>query len=120
MQAEAIQEHLATVRIQLDRVCERLTSPTPDALDGCCGQLESAVRQLAEYQPHLGAHAGNPAALEEAWRVRRSFLRARSLLRGAATFHGNWMRIRGTMSAGYTAQGEPRPIGHTSRIYLQA
>jgi hypothetical protein len=120
MQAEAIQEHLATVRRQLDQVCERLVSPTPDALDGCCGQLESAVRQLAEWQPHLGAQAGNPAALEEAWQVRRSFLCARSLLRGAATFHGNWMQIRGAMSAGYTSQGEARLIGHTSRICLQA
>jgi hypothetical protein len=120
MQAEVILQHLATVRGQLDRVCERLTSPTPEALDGCSGELESAVRQLAEWQPHLGAQAGNPAALEEAWRVRQSFLRARSLMRGAATFHGNWMRIRGSMSAGYTAQGEPGPLGHASRVCLQA
>ena len=120
MQNESILQHLLTVRVQLDRVCERLTSPTPEALDGCTRELESAVLQLSECQPHLGPQAGDPAMLEEAWRVRRSFLRARSLLRGGATFHGNWMQIRGVMSAGYSARGEPRPLIHTSRVCLQA
>ena len=120
MPPEAIVQQLATVRMQLDRACERFTSPSPDALEASSGELESAVRSLAECQPQLGAHAGNASALEEAWRVRRSLLHARKLLHGAATFHGNWMRIRGAMVGGYTSQGEPGSLLHAGRISLQA
>ena len=120
MHAASIMEHLARVRSQLDQAGERLTSPSTDALDSCTEDLASAVRQLAQWQPLLVAEAGNPAALEEAWRVRRSFQRVRALLHGAAGFHANWMRIRGTMSAGYTASGEPGPVRYGSRVCLQA
>src|ERR1700720_4144258 len=96
-------EHLAQVRSQLDRTCERLISPSPESLDACSEDLESAVRQLAAWQPQLSAQAGDPMALEEAWHVRRSFVRARKLMQTAAAFHDNWVRLRGAMSGGYTA-----------------
>ena len=53
------------------------------------------MRQLAACQPQLVAQRGNAAALEEAWQVRRSFLRARKLMQSAAVFHENWIRLRG-------------------------
>jgi uncharacterized membrane protein YccC len=120
MEPAAIVDRLARVREDLDRACQRLTAPTAEVIEVCSGELESAARQLIEFQPELGAESGNAAALEEAWRVRRSFLRARKLIQGAAMFHGNWMRLRGTISGGYTPSGEPAPVLHGSRICLQA
>ena len=78
------------------------------------------MRQLAACQPQLVAQRGNAAALEEAWQVRRSFLRARKLMQSASVFHENWIRLRGAMSGGYTASGEPGTVTHASRICLQA
>ena len=120
MGSELIVDRLAQVRTHLERTCEKLTTPSPEVVDECSGHLESAVRQLAECQPMLAHNAGDPAALEEAWRVRRSYQRARSLIHAAATFHGNWMSLRGSMSNGYTRAGEPAQILHGSRICLQA
>jgi len=113
-------ERFAGVRTQLDRACERLLSPSPGALDECSVDLESAVRQLSEWQPRLAAVAGDAAVLEEVWRLRRSFERARRLLHGAEAFHTNWMRVRGAMSSGYTPTGEPGPGLQGCRISLQA
>jgi hypothetical protein len=120
MPYDSIAQHLAQVRTQLDRTCERLTSPTPDTLDACGLDLESAMRQLAACQPQFSAHAGDAEALEEAWHVRRSFLRARKLMESAATFHETWARVRGAMVGGYTPTGDPGPVTHQSRICLQA
>ena len=78
------------------------------------------MRQLAACQPQLGASAGDALALEEAWQVRRSFLRVRQLMQSAATFHENWLRVRGAMSGGYTATGDAGSVVHPRRICLQA
>jgi hypothetical protein len=120
MAFDSIAERLAQVRSQLDRTCDRLTSPTPEALDRCSLDLESAIRELAARQPQLSAHAGDADALAEAWHVRRSFLRARKLMESATTFHENWLRMRGAMSGGYTPSGDPGPVLHQSRICFQA
>jgi hypothetical protein len=120
MPFDSIAQHLAQVRAQLDRTCERLTRPSPEALDECSYDLQSAMRQLAACQPQLSQYAGNAEALEEAWHVRRSFLRARTLMESAASYHDNWTRLRGAMSGGYTPTGDPGPVYHQSRICLQA
>jgi hypothetical protein len=120
MAADSIAQQLAQVRSQLDRACERLTSPSPEGLDQCSYDLESAMQQLAACQPQFSAQAGNAEALAEAWHVRRSFQRARRLMDSAAVFHDNWMRLRGVMSGGYTPTGDPGPVLHPSRICLQA
>src|SRR5262245_33789275 len=120
MAFDSIAERLAQVRSQLDRTCDRLLSPSPEVLDQCSLDLDSAMRQLAACQPHLSSHAGDADALAEAWHVRRSFLRARNLMESAATFHENWLRVRGAISAGYTPSGDPGPVLHQGRICLQA
>lgn len=120
MASDSITRQLAEVRSRLDRACERLTSPSPEAMDQCSYDLESAMRQLAACQPQLSAHAGDAEALAEAWHVRRSFQRARRLMDSASVFHDNWMRLRGVMSGGYTPTGDPGPVVHQSRICLQA
>jgi hypothetical protein len=120
MPFDSIAQHLAQVRTQIDRACDRLASPSADALDECSHDLESAMRQLSDCQLQLSAHAGNAEALEQAWHVRRSFLRARKLMESAASFHENWTRMRGAMVGGYTPTGDPGPVIHQSRICLQA
>jgi hypothetical protein len=117
---EAIVTRLAEVRSTLDLACERLTSPTPDALDACSEDFASAVEQLERWRPEPGVLSRNAAALEEAWRVRRSFLRALKLMQNAAAFHGNWMRLRGAISGGYTRSGEPKPVMFARRICVEA
>jgi hypothetical protein len=120
MPFDSIAGRLARVRSQLDRTCDRLLSPSPEALDQCSADLESAVRELADCQPQLSAHGSDADALEEAWHVRRNFLRARKLMESAAAFHENWLRARGAMIGGYTPSGDPGPVLHPSRICLQA
>jgi hypothetical protein len=113
-------EQLAATRAELDAACAMLTSPTPDVLDRCSILLESASRQMAECQPQIAQLRGDPAAIEEAWRVRRSFLKAGKLLANAARFHGNWMSIRGALTGGYTDRGEPAQVRHAGRIWIEA
>jgi hypothetical protein len=116
---ENVIEQLIATRLELDRACGLLTTPSPPSMDACTAVLQAAAAQLAECRPEWALQAGNAAALEEAWRLRRSFTRARSLLQHAADFHINWVRIRGAMAGGYTARGEPAPVVHGSRICVQ-
>lgn len=112
-------EQLAAARLELDRAGEFLTAPSPEALDRCSSILEATGRQLTEWQPRLAEQAGNPEALAEAWRLRRSFRRTERLLQNAGDFHHNWIRLRGAMTGGYTASGEAAPVLHGHRISLQ-
>lgn len=119
MPSAVLVEQLKSARQQLDSACGLLLRPSVEALDHCSGVLEEAGRQLAEWQPTIAQHAGNAVALEEAWQLRRSFVRAASLLQGASNFHLNWLQLRGAMTGGYTGTGEPAPVFHNSRINLQ-
>ena len=119
MPCAALVEQLMSVRQQLDSACGLLLRPTAEALDHCSGVLEEAGRKLAEWQPSLPQQAGNAAALEEAWRLRRSFVRTSRLLQGASDFHLNWLQLRGAMTGGYTDTGEASPVLHSSRICIQ-
>jgi hypothetical protein len=112
----SIAQQLAQVRRQLDGACDRLTTPSPASLDACAHDLESAIGQLTACRPS----PADAEALEQAWHVRRSFLRARKLMESSAAFHENWTRVRGTISGGYTATGEAASIVHQGRICLQA
>jgi hypothetical protein len=110
-------ESLVDVRVRLERACERLTSPTAEELDACTGDLESAAHQLTECQPRL---TPSTPLLEEARNVRRAFVRAQRLMDAAAAFHTNWMRVRGALTSGYTAAGEPGAMLHSTRIRIDA
>jgi len=120
MSSAAVVEQFAATRAQLDSACDLLISPTPEVLDRCSILLESASREMAECQSRIAEVRGDPAAIEEAWRVRRSFLRAGKLLANAARFHANWMSIRGALTGGYTDRGEPAPVRHAGRICIEA
>jgi hypothetical protein len=117
--AAEIVEGLQAVRTQVDRVCNLLISPSPTALDSCSQLLETAGSRLAQLQPQLRQAAGNPAAKEEARRLRTAVVCAKRLLENASRFHVNWGRLLGALSAGYTERGEPAPAPRQGRICLQ-
>jgi hypothetical protein len=121
MPAAEVVERLVAVRLQVDRACDLLISPTPTALDSCSHLLETACSRLAQLQPRLCQGAGNPAAKEEARRLRAAIMCAGRLLENALSFHVNWGRLLGALSAGYTERGEPAPapVSHRGRICLQ-
>jgi hypothetical protein len=75
---------------------------------------------LAELQPRLRQAAGHPAAKVEARRVRAAVVCAQRLLENASSFHVNWGRLLGALSAGYTERGDPAPAPRQGRrICLQ-
>ena len=114
----ALGEQLTSARQQLDFASNLLAKPSPDALESCASLLEAAGRQLAEWQPAFSRQAGDAIALEEAWRLRRSFVRTARLLQGAGDFHRNWLQLRGALTGGYTGTGESAPIMHANHISL--
>jgi hypothetical protein len=118
MHTAAFVEQLMSARQQLDFASSLLTKPSPEALDRCSSVLEATGRQLAECQPVFAQQAGNADALEEAWRLRRSFVRTARLLRAVGDFHSNWLQLRGTITGGYTGTGESAPIMHANHISL--
>ncbi len=120
MPTAALVEQLMSARRQLDCACDLLAKPSPAAMDSCSSVLEAAGRQLAEWQPVFAQQAGSAAALEEAWRLRRSFVRTARLLQGVSDFHLNWLQLRGAMTGGYTETGDSAPLMHRHSIFIEA
>ena len=111
-------EQMSAIRLELERACSLLTTPSPECMESCTAALQLAAAQLAECQPGWRLQAGNPAALEEAWRLRNTFSHAGRLLGHAAEYHANWVRLRGAMAGGYLAGGEPAAVVRANRICL--
>jgi hypothetical protein len=118
--AATVIKRLAAVRAQLDAAGNLLLAPKVESVDRCSALLETAGLQMAELRPDWAGGPGDAAALEEAWRVRRSFVRAARLLESAVRFHENWAAIRGAMTGGYTNRGEPAPVVTETRVFLEA
>ena len=116
MDTSALVEQLISARQQLDFASDLLARPSPEALENCSAVLEASGHRLEEFRPALSRREGSSAALEEAWRLRHSFLRTARLWQGAADFHLNWQRVRGAMTGGYTGTGDSAPLLHRSRI----
>jgi hypothetical protein len=119
MPAAEVVERLKTVRSEVDQVCNLLISPSPTALDSCSHLLETAGSRLALLQPQLRPGAGNPTAQEEARRLRAAVMCAQRLLENAFSFHVNWGRLLGALTAGYTERGDPAPAPRQGRICVQ-
>jgi len=96
-----------------------LEMPAPDALDGCSTALEAAAGRLAALQSSLPGLAGNPEALAEAWRLRRTVRRAAALLGNAASYHREWQELVGVMTAGYGPGGQPAESPRSGRVCLR-
>lgn len=119
MPAADVVEQLLAARWEVDRARALLLSPSPEALDRCSQVLETAACRLEQWRPRLREGIGNPAALEEARRLQAAVRRAGRLLEGALSFHLNWSRWLGAMSAGYIPGGDPAPVPRGNRILVR-
>jgi C4-dicarboxylate-specific signal transduction histidine kinase len=119
MAAAEVVQWLVAVRAEVDQACHLLISPSPAALDSCAHLLETARSRLAQLRPQLRQAAGNPAAQQEARRLRVAVMCAKRLLENACAFHVNWGRLLGALSAGYTERGDPAPAPRRGRICVQ-
>lgn len=109
-------ERLATARSEVNRACNLLIAPTPEALNTCQDALQRAIAALTESRsPSHGFQAG-PAVEPEARALRAEVRRAGWLLQNLADFYRGWERILGTMSGGYTANGAPAPVARLGRL----
>jgi hypothetical protein len=122
IEGQLLAGQLLAARLEVDGAIQLLESPSPDSLDRCARILETASQRIAVFQPQL-RQAGRTAVThingDEARRLRSSVLRAGRLLEGAAGFHFNWGRMRDTLCAGYTRQGDPAKAPPKSRISVQ-
>jgi hypothetical protein len=112
-------EQLRAACAEVERACDWLTDPASDALDSCSLVLENATSRLATMRPALHEAAGEPAALAEAWRLRRSIRRAGVLLAAAATYHQQWQSVLGSMAGGYDREGRPGDRPRSGRLCLR-
>ena len=104
---------------EVERVCDLLLGPTPDALDDCSTVLEVAARSLAALRPSLHDSRGDAEALAEAWRLQRTVRRAGALLANAAAYHQQWQALVGVMTAGYGPGGHPAEAVQSGRLSLR-
>lgn len=119
--AASARERLAAARASVERASQLLLSPTPEQMDGCARQLETAISEITEFRNSgpltpPGGVAPRQEALGEARLLKRSIVRAARLLESAASYHANWIRCLGALSAGYTPQGQPATVEHHVRL----
>jgi len=81
-------------------------------------QWQPQLNRIFSFEPPPVPAITNWPALEEAWRLRRSFVRTARLLQGASEFHLNWSQLRGAMTGGYRETGESAPVMYGHRISL--
>ena len=116
MSAVPLEGRLAAARSDVERACDLLIRSTPEALHGCQDALERAVRGLADVPAQAVKLAADPAIPLRAKGLRSEVLRARHLLERLAGFYQGWERILGTMSGGYSANGDPVPLTRLGRL----
>lgn len=99
-----------------------LMEPKPEALERSAALLEQARRGLRTAVDSFNvsgppAGAGMRAGMEEL----RKGLRGQSLLlEHAAGFYDGWVRLRNSMTGGYTAEGQPAPVEPGKRLLIEA
>jgi len=120
MPGRGVADRLEAARFRVEDVCARLISPSPEMLDSCSGELESAIAEMAGTVSFLRQAGGDAEALAEAWHLQTAVRRAGTLLEKAADYHNRWARRLASMSEGYRPGGEPAAMAHTGRICLQA
>jgi len=103
----------------VERACALLIAPDVDTLEGCSGELGAALERLATLRPALLDERGDPKALAEAWRLRRSVRRAGTLWANAAAYHAQWSELLGAKTAGYRADGQAAEMPRTGRLCLR-
>jgi hypothetical protein len=110
---------LAAARAEVGRACDLLIAATPEALDHCRDKLERAVSELAGFRSQCRELPASPEDWSMACALRTEVLRASRLIQNLAGFYHGWERILGTMSGGYTANGDPAPVARIGRLYCR-
>ena len=100
----------------MQRACDLLIAPTPEAMDSCQNALQRALSELTEFRSRIKEISAGEATQRLACGLRTEVLRAARLLQNLAGFYRGWERILGTMTAGYTASGEPAPVTRLGRL----
>jgi hypothetical protein len=116
MSAAQDAERLALARLEVTRACNLLIAPTPDALNICQDALQRAVAVLTEMGSPRAEFRADPATEPQVLALRADVLRAGWLLQNLDNFYRGWERILGTMSGGYTANGDPAPVSRLGRL----
>ncbi|MDR3700093.1 MAG: hypothetical protein P4L56_10690 [Candidatus Sulfopaludibacter sp.] len=119
MLAADLQGRMAEACTALERAGELLVRPSPENLEDCRVALGTAQAALEECTSELQAHAGDPALLAQALRLRLAVRRAGWLHRTAAEHHRKWFQILRAKLGGYTALGSPAEISGVARVWLQ-
>jgi hypothetical protein len=119
MLAADLQARMAGACFALERAGELLVCPSLENLEECRVTLRTAQSALEECTPELPGHAGDPALLAQAIRLRGAVRRAGSLQQTAAEHHRKWFQILRAKLGGYTALGSPPEISGVARVWLQ-
>jgi hypothetical protein len=119
MLAADLQAGMAEACVALERAGELLVLPSPENLEGCRLALGAAQAALEECAPELPGHAGDPALLAQACRLRMAVRKAVCLHQTAAEHHRKWFQILRAKLGGYTALGIPPEISGVARVWLQ-
>jgi hypothetical protein len=117
MKPAEVQSQLRSARVEMERVCKMLESPTPAVLDRCSAAMERVIGELdggRKWMPQAGE-----IGVEEARRLRSVVRRARALLNLAANYHGRWHCILASKTGGYTVRGAPAPLPSKTRVSIQ-
>lgn len=93
-----------------------LLAPSPQALDECLPLLEEAGTRLNQMRQTGGEEALPVAKLEQ---LQRDVIHFRMLLENAAGFHAGWVRLRGCLTGGYTAHGDPARLEPDRRVSVE-
>lgn len=112
-------DELRSFAAEADHASSLLERPVPDALDACATLLGAAAGRLAALQSSLPELAGNPDALTEAWRLRRTVRRAAALLSHAGDYHRQWQHLVAIRIAGYGPDGQPGEPARPGRLSLR-
>jgi hypothetical protein len=89
---------------------------SPPALDQCAAALEQACMQLSQHSAREQARVAPSAVIA----LRREADRVTALLEQTAAFFGNWIRLRKTLTAGYSSSGAPADYAPEPRLRLEA
>ena len=98
-----------------------LLCPTPEAMaraESLLGEAQAWLRSAVDsaQPPHPGHSRRLRASLED---VRKSLDRVRGLNEYIASYFAGWVRLRNTLAAGYTAEGQPAGVVCGSRLSLE-
>ena len=116
MPAAHADERLVAAHSEMKRASDLLIAPSPDAWIACQEALDRAISQLSDFRTEVQQISVGAGDRSLACDVRAEVLRASQLLQNLSSFYRGWERILGTMTAGYTANGDPAPVARNGQL----